>query len=415
MVGVDGWSDKGIAAGTAVLGLGGCLDYEITWDSAVVEALAREHAIAAKDLDYGGLIHTERELVASILAFARDGLGGERAVASVDILDAISARFPRRITLGGTSVRAAIGMSRIGVPSTLHLVSVDDHVRRLLPPDVAWICSGDEDSLNPHLIVQFPRGARVALEDGFVDVHQANRLIYVCDPANTRMALHPTLGTLLAGARVFLISGLNAMDDVALLRARLAELTQAMDSLHDDALVVFEDAGYHLAEFSEIVIDQLVDRIDVYGMNEDELQSRVGRTVDLLDPADIKDALEAVSARIPVPTLVVHTSRWALAYGRDARRFAAALDGGIDLAGARYLAGDDLDAARYSAVRALPRQRDGNDVADGLQALLGDWVCCRAARVVETQTPTMVGLGDAFVGGVIAALTRASIAGSGAQ
>jgi ADP-dependent phosphofructokinase/glucokinase len=408
MDGMDGWAEQGIAASAAVLGLGGCLDYEITWDSAVVEDVAREHAITEKDLDYGGLIHTERELVASILAFARDGVGGERAVASADVLEAFSARFPRRITLGGSSVRAAIGMSRIGIPSTLHLVSVDGNVRRLLPPDVQWICSGEEDSLNPHLIVQFPQGASIALVDGTVEVPQPNRLIYVCDPANTRMALDPRLGALLADARVFLISGLNAMDDATMLSSRLSELVDAMEHLRDDATVVFEDAGYHLPELSEMVIDRLVDRIDVYGMNEDELQARVGRTVDLLDAADIASALETVSARIAVPTLVVHTSRWALAYGRYARRFAAALEGGIDLAAARYLTGDALDATTYGAVGSLPRQAEGEEVADQLHALLGDRVCCRASRLLSTDNPTMIGLGDAFVGGVLAAFTRDS-------
>jgi hypothetical protein len=41
MDGTDGWAEQSIAADAAVLGLGGCLDYEITWDSAVVEDLAR--------------------------------------------------------------------------------------------------------------------------------------------------------------------------------------------------------------------------------------------------------------------------------------------------------------------------------------------------------------------------------------
>jgi len=81
-----------------------------------------------------------------------------------------------------------------------------------------------------------------------------------------------------------------------------------------------------------------------------------------------------------------------------------------DSAGARYLEGDAVDAARYSAVVRLPRQSEGEAVAEGLHAVLGDRVCCRAARVLVTENPTMIGLGDAFVGGVVAALTRAAVA-----
>jgi hypothetical protein len=50
-----------------------------------------------------------------------------------------------------------------------------------------------------------------------------------------------------------------------------------------------------------------------------------------------------------------------------------------------------------------------------MHALLGDHVCCRASRLVETDNPTMVGLGDAFVGGVLAVLTRDSTRVTDAQ
>ncbi|MDN4483163.1 ADP-dependent glucokinase/phosphofructokinase [Demequina lignilytica] len=402
---MDGAAAAGAEAGAAVLGLGGCLDYEITWDVAALEELARRHGIVASELERGDVIGSERDLVRSILAFLRDGVGGERAVAALEPIEALSRMFERRITLGGTSVRAALAMSRIGVPSTLHLVSVDDHVRRLLPADVVWICSGDEDTLNPHLIVQFPRGARVRLADGTELVAPAsNRLIYVCDRPNTEMIIDPGLGDLLEDARLFLISGLNAMVSEAALRARIQTMRDAIERMPAGSLVVFEDAGYHVPELADVLIRELSDVVDVYGMNEDELATRVGRDVDLLDPADVADALATLRALIPGPTLVVHTSAWALAYGPGAARFADALDAGSALAGTRYLHGDALDADLYAATMRLPRQERGVAFAEGIEALLGDRVACRAARVLDTDSPTTIGLGDTFVGGVVAAL-----------
>lgn len=394
----------GSAAGAAVLGLGGCLDYEVSWDATALEDLAREHAVALEDLDRGDVIRSTRELICSILAFLRDGVGGERAVASLDTIEEVSSRFPRRVTVGGTNVRAAIAMSRIGIPSTLHLVSIDDTFRRLLPPDVLHVCSGEGDSLNPHLIVQFPQGARVQVGDEVIVAPRANRLIYVCDEPNVQMEIDDGLGDMLADAHVFLISGFNAMVSEEALRDRLASMADAITRLPEDALVVFEDAGYHVPALSEVLIDGLADSIDLYGMNEDELQSRVGRELDLEDPAAIADALAEVAAQIAGPTLMVHTSQWALAYGPDAARYAEALDGGIALAGTRYLVGDALDADAYARTLALPRQEAGVRFSEGIEALLGDRVVSRATRVLDTSTPTTIGLGDTFVGGVVAAL-----------
>ncbi len=395
---------SGPAAGAAVLGLGGCLDYEVSWDAHALEDLAREHAVAPGDLERGDVIRSTRELICSILAFLRDGVGGERAVASLDTIEEVSSRFTRRVTVGGTNVRAALAMSRLGIPSTLHLVSIDDTFRRLLPPDVKHVCSGEGDSLNPHLIVQFPAGARIRVGDEVIVAPRANRLIYVCDEPNVQMRIDDGLGDMLADAQVFLVSGFNAMVSEEALRQRIASMADAIARLPDDAVVVFEDAGYHVPALSDVLIDGLVDSIDLYGMNEDELQGRIGRELDLEDPAAVAAALAEVADAIPGPTLMVHTSQWALAYGDDAARYAEALDGGIALAGTRYLVGDALDAAAYARTLELPRQPAGVRFAEAIEALLGDRVVCRATRVLETRTPTTIGLGDTFVGGAVAAL-----------
>ena len=62
-----------------------------------------------------------------------------------------------KITLGGTSVRAAIAMRKLGYTSALHLVTINEHVRRLIPQDSPYVCSNTIDSSYPHLIVQFDK------------------------------------------------------------------------------------------------------------------------------------------------------------------------------------------------------------------------------------------------------------------
>lgn len=389
-----------------VLGLGGCLDYEIVWDASVLEALVVEHGIRPDELGTDVEVVTERDLVRSVLGFVRDGVGGERFVSTSDVVEGFAARFDRRVTVGGTNVRAAVAMSRIGVPSTLHLVSTDPQVRALLPPDVDALCSASEDTVDPHLVVQYPAGTAVRVGDVEVRAARPNRLIYVNDPPNRLMELSPALGALLEDAGVFLCSGFNSMQDADLLASRLRELRTAMRSLPDDCVVVYEDAGFHVPALSAQVRDALVDVVDVHGLNEDELQAYVGHEVDLLDAADLAAALDELQQVVRARTLVVHSRYWAVAVGDDAGRYAEALEGGVLMASTRYLHGDGFTPADYDASRGIARHAAGSVVAGELGRLRPGRVAAVPALVLETDTPTTIGLGDSFVGGFVAALAR---------
>ncbi|MGN9909518.1 ADP-dependent glucokinase/phosphofructokinase [Phytohabitans sp. LJ34] len=387
-------------SGHVVLGLGGGVDYELKLSAPIVEQLVREYRIRAAELTAATTVASERELVISILTYLRKGGGGEHFVASSAGLSTFAARFPTRTTLGGTSVRAAIEMSRLGVPSTLHLVSINDVVRRLLPPDCDYICSDDKDTFHPHLIVQYDQGVQVRAGDIDIAAPFPNRLIYVNDPPNGSMLLSPELGRLLRSARVFLISGFNAIRDQGLLDQRLATLRGHMRQLPAGAVVYYEDAGFHEPGFSQRVRDALVDVITVYGLNEDELQAYLGRTVDLLSPAEVARALEKLRALIPVPTLVLHTKYWSAAVGEGAGGYAAALDEGIVVASARYSAGD------YELMRLRPRRPAAVEFAAALEERMGGGARCLPGFHLDVAEPTTIGLGDAFVGGFLAALVR---------
>src|SRR4051794_2407046 len=145
-------------ASRVVLGLGGCVDYEVTLTADVLEKLVADYGIRAGELTPPATVASERDLVVSILGYVARGRGGEHFIASAPALQAFADRFPGRSALGGTSVRAGLAMDRLGVPPTLHLVSVNDVVRRLLPPTVDYVSSGSEDASYPHLIVQYDKG-----------------------------------------------------------------------------------------------------------------------------------------------------------------------------------------------------------------------------------------------------------------
>lgn len=318
-----------------VLGLGGTVDYEIHWDAGVVGSLARAHGVRRGELTTTAPIVDERSLVVAIVAFLAAGTGGERFVESSAILERFADRFEKDVTLGGTGVRAGLALDRLGIGSIQHLVSIDDNVRRLMPPSLTWICSAGEDTLDPHLIVQYPVGALIALVDGDAISPASNRLIFANDRPNREMALAAELPAVLADADAFLVSGFNTMQDAALLERRLDDLETAMRRLPAHALVYYEDAGFYRRELAGIARERLLPRIDVYGMNEDELQEYAGRPVNLLDASDVVAALDEAHRLIPVPALVVHTRYWAIAVGPDAPRHHDALESAVRMSATR--------------------------------------------------------------------------------
>jgi ADP-dependent phosphofructokinase/glucokinase len=386
------------------LGFGDNIDYEIVWDSKVIENLIIRYDIHHDELDINRVVNSERDLVISILSFLQSGTGGERIVASSAILEHFSQNFEKKITLGGTPVRAAIAMRKLGYTSALHLVTINDHVRKLIPPDSPYICSNTIDSLHPHLIIQFGQDTCVKADDIDIRTGQANRIIYHNDDDNIAMHLNEDFSDLITDARIFLISGFNAMQSETLLTHRLASLLRIMANLPPDALVFYEDAGYHEPGFRQLIFGALAGNINIVSLNEDELQGYLGRRLDLLNAFQIKEALADLQKVIPVPVIVVHSRYWALAYGENATSFSKALKGGITMATTRFRYGDDFTVEDYKTIEARSPNKEGAIFAEALKKLLGHKICCVPVAHVEQSNATTVGLGDAFVGGFLPAL-----------
>lgn len=389
-----------------VLGLGGTVDYEIRWDAEVLSTLAREYGIRLDELTTTTPIIDERSLVVTVLAFLATGGGGERFVLSSEIVERFAGHFGVEVTLGGTGVRAGIALDRIGVPTVQHLVSIDDNVRRLLPRSMRVVSSATRDTLDPHLIVQYPEGTTVRLLDAEVTAPSSNRIILANDAPNREMAIAADLGDALADASAFLVSGFNTMQDADLLARRLDDLVGAMQRLPATALVYYEDAGFYRRELSATVRERLLERIDVYGMNEDELQEYLGRPVDLLSPDDVVAALAEAHRLIPARALVVHTKYWAIAVGPRASAHRAGLESAVRTAATRYRLGDASTAADLDETARLARHAGGATVVAEVERSLP--AAGVVAYVVDTPHPTTIGLGDTFVGGFLAAVPSAA-------
>jgi ADP-dependent phosphofructokinase/glucokinase len=79
-----------------------------------------------------------------------------------------------------------------------------------------------------------------------------------------------------------------------------------------------------------------------------------GRSLDLLDVEQMARALADLHRLIPVPTLVVHSMYWAIAYGHNSPALAAALKGGVTMATTRFCCGDDFGVEAYRTIEPAP-------------------------------------------------------------
>jgi len=386
------------------LGFGNNIDYEIAWNSAVFENLIVQYGIHDEELSVDIQVNSERHLVISILSFLKSGSGGERFVASSDILEQFAQHFEKKVTLGGTAVRAAIAMRKLGYTSALHLVTLNEDVRRLIPQGSPYVYSNRTENSSPHLIVQFRKGTRVKTGDINIHTSRANRIIYSNDNDTIVMNINEDFSTLVTEARIFLVSGFNTMQSKDLLAKRLKSVLRIMEKLPAEALVYYEEAGFYDPSLCKLVQETLADRIHIYSLNEDELQVHVGGKLDLLHALQIKEALVKLQRLIPVRLIVVHSMYWALAYGENAESVLKALKGGVTMATTRFCCGDDFTVENYKDIERLPPNPEGVVVANELKKLLGDRICCVPVVHVEGPNATTVGLGDAFVGGFLPAL-----------
>lgn len=399
-------------SGGLVLGLGGTVDYEIEWEAEVFESLIEDYGITRGELDPHIPISTERDLVVSILGFISEGHGGECFVESVDVIESFSGRFERRITIGGTCVRAAIAAAIVGVESLVHLVCIDDNFRQRLPPGCRYVCSAEHDSTHPHLIVQFAGEAVIDSGDIQIRAGRPNRLIYVNDLPNRELRISPDLEPALDDAELFLVSGFNTIRDMKILEDRLETVATFSRRVPADSPIVYEDAGFHLPAIRTRVRDAMASLVDVFSMNEDEMQIHLDRSVALLDVAAMASALADLHRLIAAPVIVVHSQYWAVAHGAAADQYAAALLGGVTMAATRYRLGDGFTAFDYETTREMALNPRGAAFCDRLEALDTGRIACVPAYDLSVPKPTVIGLGDSFVGGLAAALAHAKPPGA---
>lgn len=387
------------------VGFQNTVDFELGWDLNILHSLIRLYDIHESEICCDAPVRSERDIVIALLGYMRAGTGGERFTESDAVARSFARHFSYDITLGGTPVRAAESMGRLGYRCCLHACSLNRHFENLVPPTVDWIASvpDEGEDFQPHVIFQFPKGAHIRENDIDFTVPRSNRAIFDYDLPSKRLVINEDFREMTKDARVFLAAGYNVIDDKAVLAERLNTTIRIMESLPSGCITFYEDGGHEDISIGLLTIQTLAPHLDMLSLNEDELQGYVGHSVDITSPVEVAAAINEMYAQADVPLLICHSAFWALAYGRQPQRVRDALEGGIVMASTRFRCGGSFTEADYENTKKIPARHSSIDFCRELSLLLGEEevLCLPGLDMDDISHPVTIGLGDAFIGGFL--------------
>ena len=384
-----------------------CVDYELVWDTEVVEKQIEKYGIFEDELILDRAVHTERDAWIFCLAHLRAGIGGEIVPDDAKSVIDFAENFEKKVTLGGTPTRAAIVLDKLGHETILHTSCWNHYIRDLLPENVNPIPAVEDDgNIYPHVVLQCAKG--VHIHAGNIDfiTPRENRIMISRDETSLDMPILPDVfGPKITEAEVFLLGCFSEILERRILDRCIENTKQVLDHLPEDAIVMYEDGCYVMKAFRYAVHEHLRPYIDVLSMNEDEMQEYLGRSLDILDVTAVISAVESLYESLGVDHIIVHTAKWALAYGSDPEKLHDALVGGGTMASTRFRIGDDITPENYRETAEIEEREDSTMFCQAMKEALGDRICIIPSKdLSHVEHPTVVGLGDSFAGGCLPGL-----------
>lgn len=380
------------------------VDFELEWDQRRLEEAIRQHGIRREEIGIVLPIENERDLLRTLLYHMEQNTGSECLATSSQITRGFAQRFNYQITLGGTAVRAAMALEKIGYRSVIHACSLNKHFRDLIPERVRWVASvpDEGEDFHPHVIVQYPANAHIKAGDIDLTTTRPNRVIFAYDPPSVALHITEKFGDEVCRAPVLLAASFNIIKEEVVLRRRLESAVRIIERMPQHRVVVMEDACFENPKMQQMVAQTLAPYLNVFSMNEDELQDRLCRHINVRDPYQVAIAVREVYDRLGVPAIVCHSAYWALAYGRLPEGMRQALEAGVCMAATRFRLGDDYQWADYQQTMALPPREWAKEFAVQLETLLGkELICVPGKDMDHVAKPVTIGLGDAFIGGML--------------
>lgn len=389
------------------MGFHTCVDYELVWNENIVEEQIRKHNIHNKDLEMNIDILSERDIWIASIAHLKEGIGCEVIPKTEKLSKEFAVHFEYKITLGGTATRAAIAISKLGYPSLIQTSCYNEHVRKLLPENIRAIPGiKGKEIVYPHIVLQCAGGVRIKANDIDFITPRENRILISYDEDSLNLpVLEKEFGNEIKECEVFLLGSFTEIMDFDILKDRIEKTYNMLSYLPEDAIVVMEDGCYLKEEFRHYIHSKLSTRANILSMNEDELQSYIGYRINIMDVDEVMNGIKYIYNKTGIKNILIHSAAWVIAYGENVKKLKPALDSGIAMSATRFRKGDDFNKEDYAYTGSISNKTEGEKFCKKLEQEYGEYICCVPCKDLSfVKHPTVVGLGDAFVGGLVLGL-----------
>ena len=401
------------------------LDVIIEWDKAVINKIISVYLREEPSIKECESIDSMETFARIISYYMIHGLGGEIEITNGEVVETLEEQFRSHCALGGTCAQAACALGMMGFPSIVHITDRSKEVSHLM--DGLGIEVTDLSGKRPiaegscgeppvkHLILQYPKGARIAVLGKEYVTSISNRIILDYDKIHKYVPIETGFLEYCEGhaddVLAYSCSGFNGIIDPAImtgLAEKLSRHYRKIKKLNPNCIIYLESAHYMSAEVNNIVYERLAGSIDLLGMNEEELTGyaqKHGMRVNTDEISLIPEILEIVLERYSLRGIVLHTKDYALYYGDPIGNvdFSRGLALGNLMAGTRARIGRYGNYEECRGTLQLPMSPIGIAYREQLEKIPSHHlVCLVPSRYMEHPVYT-IGLGDTFVAGFMIA------------
>ncbi len=392
-----------------VTGYHTCIDYELSWDYEIFKNLIIKNQIIDSDIKLITSVSSIKELIINCLYYMKIGRGGEVIPSYPSLCDEFADNFDYEITIGGTATRASIAISKLEIPNSVYMCNYNKYFKERMPHLVTcnYLEAAGNEKVYPHVILQYPKGFEVQVNDISFITNNRNRIMISNDLDSINMKIPPIQAGALDNTEALLMSCFSEVLELSVLENVLKKVKTNAEKIMPSTWVVLEDGHYVKDDFKAIVHNELKPYADILSMNEEELQDVYNKKIDILNVEEVSEAIKYVYEKTGFDNLIVHSKYWALVYGKNSNIIKPALKYGIAMASTRFKYGDDFGQKEFDEILNHKLEIEPSKFCNKLENSLNGKVGCIPSFDLDyLENPTIVGLGDFFAGGLLIGLIK---------
>ncbi len=404
------------------------LDVLIDWNENTFNHITAAFLEDDPSFNEGDAIHNLADFTRIACYCAMHGLGGEIDITERSVCDYLLSQFKSCFALGGTGAQGTAALSTLGFPVIVHPSDRSREVCQLMNHPgvvvvakqglipIAEACSDELPIL--HIILQFPKGAKLNIKNKLYEIPVSNRLILDYDTKHKQIVVDRCFRDYCeSNAKnlyCYSISGFNAITDIQNLLKEIDILEAHYKKVKENnpnCILYLEGAHYYNFEVRDLLFERLSPIVDILGMNEEELighAKTLGKDTDESCLSSVMESLQLLLEKFPVKGIVLHTKDYSMYYGSEISN----VDMVKGLTLGNLLSGTRARTARYGNFNdcketiPCPLSTVGLAFAEELERIRTDqYVRLVPSKYIEDPACT-IGLGDTFMAGVLIAFVK---------